>query len=227
MIAGGGRDHETRPVAAVPLQGGKRATPLERAELVNVLALEIDMCPGARPAGARSRGVGKLHDGASLPRHVSRRPRRQRTPCAAARARGRPPPRRVNASQWMPITSVWSPSRSTAAKAAKSHASRRHKPARIAMLQRTNASTPATPASTPSSVYVDSPALISTPVRFATTPAFPSPWPCGCSITTRTPSRRLRQWLSVDASSVGNRPPSIGGPSSLAFWRSNSSSSGV
>jgi hypothetical protein len=74
-----------------------------------------------------------------------------------------------------------------------------------ARFQRTNASTPATPASTPSSVYVDSPARISTPVRLATTPALPEAVPLGCSITTRTPSRRFRQWLSVDGLVVRER----------------------
>ena len=87
VIAGGGRDHETRPVAAVPLQRGKCATPLERAELVNVLALEIDSVPGASPAGAGSRGVGSF---TTEGRGFSR----DRTPCEEARARGRPPPRR-------------------------------------------------------------------------------------------------------------------------------------
>ena len=81
----------------------------------------------------------------------------------------------VNAIQWIPMTSVCSPMASTVANAAASQASRRHRPASTAMLQKTNASAPATPASTPSSVYVDSPARISTPVRFATTPALPSP----------------------------------------------------
>ena len=85
----------------------------------------------------------------------------------------------VNASQWMPITSVCTPIARTATNAAASHASRRQRPTRSATLQRTNATTPAMPASTPSSVYVDSPARISTPVRFATTPALPSPCPAG------------------------------------------------
>ena len=92
--------------------------------------------------------------------------------------------------------------------------------------QSRNAASPATPASTPSSVYVDSPALISTPVRLATTPAFPSPYPCGWSRTVLIPSRRFRQWLSVDDSSVANGSELSPGSRS-AFARRNSSSCGV
>ena len=44
-----------------------------------------------------------------------------------------------------------------------------------ATFQAMNASMPSRPSSTPSSVYVDSPALISRPVRFAVTPALPTP----------------------------------------------------
>ena len=75
-----------------------------------------------------------------------------------------------------------------------------------------NAATPTMPVSTPISVYVDSPALMSTPVRDALTPAFPRPYPWGCRTTVRTPSRRLRQWLVVEAS-----PPASGSVAAPGF----------
>ncbi len=43
VIAGGGRHDAGRAIAPVPLEGRQRAAPLERAELVDVLSLEVDV----------------------------------------------------------------------------------------------------------------------------------------------------------------------------------------
>ena len=81
----------------------------------------------------------------------------------------------VNAIQWIPITSVWSPSTATAATDAASHCDRGTRATKRATSYPTNATKPSSPASTPSSVYVDSPAFGVSPVRDAETPALPSP----------------------------------------------------
>ena len=81
----------------------------------------------------------------------------------------------TTAIQGTPITSVWIPITSTAANAAASHGYRRATTASNASDHPTNTSPPSSPVSTPSSVYVDSPACGWTFVRSAVTPAFPRP----------------------------------------------------
>jgi hypothetical protein len=86
------------------------------------------------------------------------------------------------------------------------------------MFQAMNASTPSNPSSTPSSVYVDSPALISRPVRFAVTPALPTPKPYGCSATVSTPSSSASRWLSNDDSPGSSALSLVGSWAPPARW---------
>ena len=65
----------------------------------------------------------------------------------------------------MPITSVCRPSTATAAREAASHGERRRIATNSATSQPAKAASPSRPVSTPSSVYVDSPAFGVTPVR--------------------------------------------------------------
>ena len=129
-------------------------------------------------------------------------------------------------SQWMPITSVCSASTATATTDAASHCERGTRATKSATSQPTKAATPSSPASTPSSVYVDSPAFGVTPVRDAETPALPSPYPHGCLATVRIPSRSAVRWLDVELSPVENGS-SVVAPRAAAFSRRQASSAGV
>src|SRR5438105_11585711 len=79
------------------------------------------------------------------------------------------------ASHGTPITSVCSASANTATSAPPSQAVHGTTSRSSASDHAMKSSAPAIPASIPSSVYVDSPASIGTPVRAAVEPALPTP----------------------------------------------------